>query len=152
MRIVLGIGNRLFGDDGVGIHVVQALQSGGLPADVECIDGGTLSFTLAEVLQCAQQLIVVDATELQAPPGTVRVFDDARMDEFVRSGPCSSVHEVGLAELLDMARLLDRLPPRRALVGIQPGETGWAESPSPAVASAIPEACRAVQQLLAPAS
>ena len=71
--VVLGIGNILLTDDGVGVHVARHLE-GLLQSrdDVEVIDAGTLSFTLAPVIADAERLIVIDAAQLNAPPGTVR--------------------------------------------------------------------------------
>lgn len=133
--LILGIGNNLLSDDGVGIHVVEALRARSLP-DVECLDGGTLSFSLMETVENAQRLIVVDAAQLNEPPGTVKCFENEAMDRYLRSGR-RSVHEVGLADVLDMTRLTGRLPEPRALFGIQPKELGWGEAPSAPVAEAM---------------
>jgi hydrogenase maturation protease len=146
--LILGIGNTLLTDEGIGVHVVHALaEQFGEADDVTLLDGGTLSFTLAGAIEDADRLIVVDASELKADPGTVRTFVDADMDTFL-SGPRRSVHEVGLTDLMSMARLADRLPARRALVGIQPAVLDWGEAPSAAVAAAIPAACGAVTRLI----
>ena len=146
--LVLGIGDTLLSDEGVGVHVIHALAARfGDADDVILLDGGTLSFTLAGAIEDAEQLIVVDASELKAAPGTVRTFIETDMDAFL-NGPRRNVHEVGLMDLMTIARLVDRLPARRALVGIQPEEMGWGESPTAAVAAAIPVACGAVTQLI----
>ncbi len=147
--VVLGLGNTLLGDDGVGIHAVDRLQSAWTGQDhVEFVDGGTLSFTLTDVLADADKLIVIDAAQLGARPGTVSVFEGEDMDHFVRSGKCSSVHEVSLAELLDMVRLTDDLPMKRALVGIQPDKVDWDEKLTPEIKDAIPFACQHATSLL----
>lgn len=146
--LVLGIGNTLLSDEGIGVHVIQYLQQRyPPPPGITYLDGGTLSFTLAGAIQDAARLIVVDAAELKAAPGTVRVLTDAHMDHFLGSGR-RSVHEVGLVDLLNIARLTDTLPARRALVGIQPQELGWGEAPSGPVAAAIPVAAGRVLQLI----
>lgn len=146
--LVLGIGNTLLSDEGAGVHVVNALQGRFADSDeVTLLDGGTLSFTLAAAIEDADELIVVDASELKSRPGTVRTFVGADMDNFL-TGPRRSVHEVGLTDLLTIARLADRLPERRALVGIQPEVVDWGESPTEAVNAAIPAACGEVTQLI----
>jgi hydrogenase maturation protease len=146
--LVLGIGNTLLTDEGVGVHVINALEARFAEVDdVVLLDGGTLSFTLAGAIEDADQLIVVDASELKAAPGTVRTFINADMDAFL-NGPRRSVHEVGLMDLMTIARLADRLPERRALVGIQPDVVSWGEAPTDAVAAAIPSACGEVAQLI----
>ena len=140
--VVLGIGNTLLGDEGAGVHALRALEarSADLP-DVEYLDGGTLSFTLAASIEEADQLIVFDAAQLNAAPGTVQLFEDDAMDRFLGSRRKASVHEVGLIDLMAMARLAGRFPGRRALIGIQPQYLDWADAPTPAVAAAIPQAC-----------
>jgi hydrogenase maturation protease len=78
---------------------------------------------------------------LNAPPGTVQVFEGEEMDRFLGSQRKRSVHEVGLLDLMTIARLTDALPPRRALIAVQPEFLDWADTPTPAVAAAIPRAC-----------
>ncbi len=147
--LILGIGNVLLRDEGAGVHALRRLGDAlDGRADVELMDGGTLSFTLAGAIEEADHLIVIDAAQLDAAPGTTRVFVGEDMDRFVGGSRKRSVHEVGLIDLMSIARLTDRLPAERALVGIQPQDLDWGESPSPAVAAAIPVACRQVLDLL----
>ena len=144
--LVLGIGNTLLSDEGVGIHVVSRLASDhpNLPG-VTCVDGGTLSFTLAGSVSSHDRLIVVDAARTGSPPGTVNCFEGEAMDRYL-SGNRQSVHEVGLSDLLDIARLTESYPRHRALIGVEPLDIGWGERPSDPVSAAIP---RAVVQILA---
>jgi hydrogenase maturation protease len=147
--LVLGIGNTLLQDEGIGIHAIRMLaeQTAGRD-DIELMDGGTLSFTLAGAIEDADQLIVIDAAQLGGIPGTTQVFEGEAMDSFVGGNRKRSVHEVSLVDLLMIARLADHLPERRALIGIQPQDIDWGESPSPAVAAAIPHACNHALQLI----
>lgn len=147
--VVLGIGNTLLGDEGAGVYAVRALRTRRpIPSDVAFVDGGTLSFTLAPVIEEARALIVIDAAELGAEPGTVRVFVNYEMDEFLGTHRKSSVHEVSLIDLLSVARLTDTLPQRRALIGIQPQHVDWADAPSPAVARGIDTSCDLTMDLI----
>lgn len=147
--LILGIGNVLLRDEGAGIHALRRLgEVLDGRADMELLDGGTLSFTLAGAIEDAERLIVIDAAQLDAVPGTTRVFIGEDMDRFVGGSRKRSVHEVGLIDLMSIARLADRLPAERALVGIQPQDLDWGEAPSPAVAAALPVACRQVLDLL----
>jgi hydrogenase maturation protease len=144
--MVLGIGNTLLSDEGVGVHTIRYLSDRYPDLEgVEWLDGGTLSFTLAGPIAAADGLIVVDAARLDATPGTVCRFEGAAMDAYLK-GARGSVHEVGLADLLDMARLGGELPPRRCLVGIQPRLLDWGERPSPEVEAAIPAAAAQVME------
>ncbi|MDA8365070.1 MAG: HyaD/HybD family hydrogenase maturation endopeptidase [Gammaproteobacteria bacterium] len=145
---MLGLGNTLLGDEGAGVHAVRQMQQlhSGHP-DIEFMDGGTLSFTLAGPIEQADNLIVVDAAELHAPAGTLRVFVGEEMDRFLGGSRKASVHEVSLLDLMSVALLAGRLPRQRALVGIQPQFLDWADRPSEAVARAIPRVCSEVISL-----
>jgi hydrogenase maturation protease len=135
--VVLGIGNVLLGDDGVGSRLVERLRAESEFAAATFIDGGTLSFSLLGFIETADAMLVADAAELDELPGTVRVFENEAMDRFLASSRRRSVHEVGLCDLLDMARLLDCVPRRRALLCVQPATIAWGQSLSPAVAAAF---------------
>lgn len=147
--LILGIGNTLLRDEGAGVHAVRLLsqQTAGRD-DIELMDGGTLSFTLAGAIEDAEQLIVIDAAQLGGNPGMTRTFEGEQMDAFVGGNRKRSVHEVSLIDLLMIARLADHLPPKRALIGIQPQDVDWGETPSPSVAAAIPHACNHALQLI----
>jgi len=147
--LILGLGNVLLTDEAVGAAVLRALESAAAAdPDLILLDGGTLSFTLAGPIGEAARLVVVDAAALGGPPGTVRVFEGEAMDAQL-SRHATSVHEVSLADLLDMARLTDSLPPKRALIGIEPATLDWGETLTPPVAAAVPEAVAAIGHLLA---
>ena len=138
--LILGIGNTLLSDEGAGIHALNHLQSQhpDIP-DLNFIDGGTLSFTLAVWIEDCANLIVFDATELKQAAGTVNTFVGSEMDDFLGRTK-RSAHEVGLIDLMDIARLTDHLPQNRALIGIQPDKMGWGMHPTTAVKNALDEA------------
>jgi len=150
--LILGIGNTLLTDEGAGIHALNRLQSdysniqSDIP-DLNFIDGGTLSFTLAVWIEDCDNLIVFDATELHQPPGTVNVFVGTDMDTFLGTTK-RSAHEVGLIDLMDIARLTDHLPEKRALIGIQPDKMGWGMEPTPTVQLALGNAVNEAVKLL----
>ena len=148
--LVLGIGNTLLMDEGVGIHVLSALQTGPvvLPDDVELLDGGTLSFTLAGPIQDADALIVVDAANIDSPAGHWRLMEGDAMDAFLLGNRKSTVHEVGLTDLRAIALLAGHWPARRAMLAIQPQVMDWGESPTPVVSAAIPAVAGAILDLV----
>lgn len=147
--LILGIGNSLLRDEGAGIHALNRLREElGGDDDIDFIDGGTLSFTLAGHIEDASHLIVIDAAQLGAAPGHSQVFEGEAMDEFLGGNRKRSVHEVSLLDLMAIARLADHLPERRALIGIQPAEIDWGEQPSPAVAAAMPQVCAQARRLI----
>ena len=142
--LILGIGNTLLSDEGVGVRMLDYLDRH-FPelADVSYLDGGTLSFTLAPWIEEADKLIVIDAAELKAAPGTVEVFEGPEMDRF----SCKtkrSVHEVSLGDLLAIAHLTGALPENRILVAIQPQEIDWGSCLSNPVKHALPVAANKI--------
>ncbi len=146
--LVLGFGNVLLSDDGAGVQLVERLRSELGPDAADFIDAGTLSFSLLPYIEAATSMLVIDAAEINALPGTIAVFEGSELDKFLSSARRRSVHEVGLIDLLDMARLRDCLPPRRALLCLQPGRIDWSERLSAPVATALPEAARQAAALL----
>ena len=148
--LILGIGNTLLTDEGIGVHVLSDLEASSSPVfnNVTTMDGGTLSFTLAGPIENCEQFIVIDATELKSEPGTVRVFENQAMDEYITSGNKKSVHEVSLADVMSITMLSGHLPQKRALVGIQPRDIDWGESPTEPVSAAIPNAISEIESLL----
>jgi hydrogenase maturation protease len=138
--LVLGIGNSLLADEGVGVVAMQQLESRfAAREDMEFVDGGTLSFTLAVPISECEALLVIDAAELGAAPGTVRSFEGEEMDRFLGENRKSSVHEVGLMDLRAISLLTGFWPQHRALIGVQPGFVGWGEELTPAVDAALPQ-------------
>jgi hydrogenase maturation protease len=146
--LVLGIGNVLLADEGAGVHAMRQLERDCSRSGVRFADGGTLSFTLADLIESTRALIVLDAAEMSAQPGSVVVFEGERMDAFLGSERKRSVHEVALLDLMALAALGGNLPSRRALIGIQPQTIDWSELPSERVALAIPEACARARELI----
>jgi len=146
--LVLGIGNTLLRDDGVGIRVMQALERE-LDADARLrfVDGGTIGFMLSALIDEVPDLLVIDAVRMAGPPGSVRCFENEAMDHFL-IGRCSSVHEIGLRDVLDMARLSGKFPRRRALVGVEPATIALGEQLSPEVEYGVVSAVRLARDLL----
>jgi hydrogenase maturation protease len=146
--LILGIGNSLLSDEGLGIRMLDYLHRHfpELPG-VTYLDGGTLSFTLAPWIEEAGSLIVIDAAELKATPGTIKVFEGEEMDRF-SSKTKRSVHEVSLGDLLAIAHLTGFLPENRILVAIQPQEIDWGSCLSNPVKRALPLAAELITRQL----
>jgi hydrogenase maturation protease len=146
--LVLGVGNTLMRDDGLGVRLMESLAAAEPPLPgVEYLDAGTLSFLLLPRIERCGALLVLDAANLETAPGDTCCLEGPAMDEFLRTARCS-VHEVGIRDLLDIARLTGHLPERRAFIGIQPLEVGWGEELSPPVLSALPAAAQAARALI----
>ena len=146
--LVIGIGNNLLTDDGAGIHVIDRLNETELPGHVELVDGGTLGFALLEKVESARRLIVVDAAQLDAEPGTVQAFIDEEMDVYLSTCRRSSVHEVNLMDVISAAKFRGLMPERYALVGIQPASVDWGSHPTEVVARGVTEATRIILDML----
>jgi hydrogenase maturation protease len=144
---VVGIGNNLLQDDGVGIHALQYFEQRHGDAGVYCLDAGTVGLALMDRLSNLHGLVAVDAMRLGKAPGTVTVLEGEEMDRHLRNHH-GSVHELGLADILDALRLCDDLPNQRALVGIEPERMDWGTEPTPKVAAAIPAATARIRDLV----
>ena len=96
--LVLGLGNVIMGDEGIGVHVVRALEKVPLPPNVECLDGGTGGFILLEPLQAAEHIILIDATDDGNPPGTVTRTTPRFSKDYP---PTLTAHDIGVKDLLD---------------------------------------------------
>lgn len=146
--LVLGVGNPLMSDDGVGLRVLEALSARQpVLADVEYVDAGTLSLLLLPRFEHCDALLVLDAAQLGTSPGDLRVLQGAEMDVFFRNAR-GSVHEVGIRDLLDAARLTGTLPARRAFVGVQPQRVAIGTSLSPSLHGSIAPAAAHARAIL----
>jgi hydrogenase maturation protease len=145
---IVGLGNVILGDEGVGVHVARFLaESGRLPEGVDCLDGGTGGLAMLGLLQTARRLILVDATLDGAPSGTIRRL----RPRFARDFPPSlAAHDIGLKDLLDSFYLLGDAPPDVVLFTVSiPAAPDLGMDLSPEVASAVPVAAERVLQELA---
>lgn len=105
--LILGIGNILMGDEGIGVEVVHALEKTALPETVECLDGGTGSFLLLEPMQNAEKVILIDAAADGAKTGTIRRLRPRFAKDYP---PTLTAHDIGLKDLLDAFYLLGDEP------------------------------------------
>jgi len=142
--LVLGIGNTLLGDEGVGVAVVDQLtREGGLPSHVDLLDGGTGSLVLLEPMREAGRMILVDATADGQPPGTVRRLEPKFSSEYPAS---LTAHDIGLRDLLDSFYMLGDEVPQVVLFAVSiewPQDMRWGLSP--AVEAALPTIAAAVR-------
>lgn len=144
--LVLGLGNPLRGDDGVGPRVIEELQDRGLPEAVETLDGGTGGLDLLHVMEGWDRIVIIDAAEFggakqfapgQPVPGQFVRFTPDQV-HLVQAAEQFSLHHAGLAEVLALARALDHPLPPIVVFGVQPGDTGWGQGLSPEVEARLP--------------
>src|SRR5674476_297587 len=146
--LVLGIGNILLRDEGVGVRVVEELERQAadgrldIPPGTRFIAGGTLGLDLLHVIAATSTLILVDAVNLGRAPGSVTVIRGDAI-EGTLSGHLSP-HQVGVADLVAAARLVGVMPGAASLVGIQPANIDIGLDLTPEVEAALPDAMAAV--------
>ena len=147
--LVLGIGNLLMNDEGVGIHVVARLEKEGGLRGADLMDGGTGGFHLLGFIQSYKTIIIVDASLDDHPPGHVRVLQPRYARDFPKQ---LSAHEIGLKDLIDSAILLGNMP-QLHLIAISVNDfQDMGMELSPEVEQAIPEAIRCVRNLVNPSA
>lgn len=135
--MILGVGNLLLSDEGVGVHVANKLMEMDLPAGVEVIEGGTDGFRLMNVVTEADRLIVVDAVKGGSPPGSIYRFD-------IKDAPSSpdafktSVHQIGILEVVHLSELIGQTP-ETTVIGVEPGSLEMGMELSPEVQEKIPK-------------
>lgn len=134
--LILGVGNILLRDEGVGVRVVEALLQEELPAGVEAFDGATVGFDLLEVLAHRRKVVVVDAIAGDQPPGTVLRLRPE--DLLPQERADVSLHEMGLLEALSLAQLLKIAPQEVVIIGVKPEELSCGLDLSPRIAELVP--------------
>ena len=135
--LVLGIGNILLRDEGVGVRVIEQLQKIHLPEDVELIDGGTAGADLLDVLAERKKVIVIDAVQADCKPGTVLRFTAEDLTRPDRAG--ISLHELGLGEALTMARQLGCAPEDVVIFGIKSRDISCGLELSEEIKASVPK-------------
>jgi hydrogenase maturation protease len=137
-KMVLGLGNILNRDEGVGVHALRALEAQlGRQASVELVDGGVLGLNLLPLVEECSHLLILDAVDAGQAPG--RLVELERDEIPLYSGVKLSQHQVTFQEVLALAKIRDGLPPHLRLVGVQPADLSIGLELSPTVAAALPQ-------------
>ena len=116
--LVLGVGNLVLTDEGVGVHVVQRLQKMDLPSHVEVLDGGTSGFDLLDDIEGRKKVVVVDAVKGEQPPGTIYRMTTEDIEEAPKSR--LSLHDIDMTDLLKLVDLFEIEKPEIVIIGIEP--------------------------------
>jgi len=146
--VVLGLGNVLCGDDGVGVAAIHAfLRAHQAPPGVRIVDGGTLGLALIDLLDAETVLVLVDAVAVDAPPGTLLRLEGHEIEETVATR--LSPHQFGVADLLGVARLLSCYPAEVVLLGVVPQAIALGLGLTPPVAERLPALVLAIGDELA---
>jgi hydrogenase maturation protease len=134
--LVLGVGNTLMGDEGVGVHVIERLLAGyKIPEEVHVLDGGVLGMGLLYYLEGIENLLLVDAVETRKDPGTIIRLEDDEVPAFLSMK--ISPHQVGVPDMLAASKFIDLYPKRIVLWGIQPQILDMGLDMSPLIESKV---------------
>jgi len=137
-KVILGLGNFLFQDEGFGVHAVLALKEElGEIGDVELLDGGVMGLNLLPLIEECQNLLVLDAIDAGQPAGTIIELNKDEIPLY--AGAKLSEHQVSFQEVLGLARFRDRLPNHLYLIGVQPECFSIGIGLSQPVADALPQ-------------
>jgi len=129
--VVIGIGNPLMGDDGIGLAALQRIQAWEFEPFVERVDGGTWGMNLLQFVEEARLLLVLDAIEAGLEPGAPVMLEGDEIPRFLSTK--LSPHQIELREVLALAELRDTLPEEVVAIGLQPGRVEMSERLSPEV-------------------
>lgn len=134
--IVLGVGNLLLSDEGVGVHVAKKLMEMDLPPNVQVVEGGTDGFRLMNVVTEADRIIIVDAVKGGEAPGSIYRFD-------IKDAPTypdaykTSVHQIGILEVIHLSELIGKTP-ETVIIGVEPRSLDMGMELSPEVEARLP--------------
>ena len=146
--VVIGLGNPLMGDDGLGLAVLEELRSGSaLPANVELVDGGTWGLNLLPIIEDADELILIDAIDVGEAPGTFVRLEHDRLPRYLATK--ISPHQVDLRDVLGLAELRGTLPADTVALGLQPESVEMRSSLSDTVRCRVNTLAAAVVEELA---
>ncbi|OGW40365.1 MAG: Ni,Fe-hydrogenase maturation factor [Nitrospirae bacterium RBG_13_39_12] len=134
--VILGVGNILLSDEGVGVHVANELIKTDLPQGVSVVEGGTDGFRLLNVITEADRLIVIDSVKGGSEPGSIYRFDINEVRN-IPSGFKTSVHQIGILEVINLSELIGKKP-HTTIIGIEPKSLEMSMELSPEVKAKIP--------------
>jgi hydrogenase maturation protease len=134
--VILGLGNPLFTDEGLGVHLVHALAPG-LPAGIEWIDGGTDGLGLLRIVEQASHLLILDAVDAGEASGTVIELSGEELPKLQRIK--LSQHQLGFQEVLGLAAFNGRTPEKMVLIGVQPHSLEWGCELSQTISALLPD-------------
>jgi hydrogenase maturation protease len=135
--VIIGVGNLLLMDEGIGVHVINELEKQKLPQNAGVYDGGTGGFKLIDLMHGARMIIFIDAVETGKAPGTITTFNPEDVRSIYREKKYS-LHDTDLMEVIKMSELLDN-PPEIEIVGIQPKAINYGTTLSQELADSMPD-------------
>jgi hydrogenase maturation protease len=142
--LILGVGNVLLNDEGVGVHIAQKMMTLDFPSEVQVVEGGTDGFGLMHLILEADHLILIDAVKGGGTPGSIYRFDLEDCPPYPDPFK-TSVHQISILEVIHLADLIGSTP-TTTIIGIEPKSTGMGMALSPEVETKIPKVIELVQE------
>ena len=144
--LILGVGNILLKDEGVGVHVVKKLKEVPLPVNVEVLDGGTAGFDLVDFIAGRKKIIVIDAVKAGEKIGTIYRLPEENLK--IKPKTIMSFHEVDLLDAIHMSIVMDEKPEEIVVIGIEPKDMSDGTELSPEIEERIPRIIEVVMEEL----
>jgi len=145
--LILGVGNLLLSDEGVGVHIARTLMEMAFPPQVRVVEGGTDGFGLMHILLEADRLILVDAIRGGGPPGSIYRFEIEDCPPFPDTYK-TSVHQISILEVINLSGLIGS-PPRTTIIGVEPKCLEMGMDLSPEIQAKIPRVIQLVHEEVA---
>jgi len=142
--LVLGVGNLLLSDEGVGVHVAQRMMTMDMPPEVQVVEGGTDGFGLVNVITEADRMILVDAVRGGGQPGSIYRFEIEDCPPYPDIFK-TSVHQISILEVINLSSLIGTTP-RTTIIGIEPACMEMGMELSPAVAAKVPRVIQMIKE------
>ena len=145
--LIMGVGNLLLSDEGVGVHVARKLMQMDFPPQVEVLEGGTDGFALMHVLLQADRLILVDAVRGGGAPGSIYRFGIEDCPPFPDIYK-TSVHQISILEVINLSGLIGSTP-RTTIIGVEPHYLDMGMDLSPEIEAKIPRVIQLIEEEVA---
>jgi hydrogenase maturation protease len=142
--LVLGVGNLLLSDEGVGVHVAQRMMTMDMPPEVRVVEGGTDGFGLVNVITEADRMILIDAVKGGGQPGSIYRFEIEDCPPYPDIFK-TSVHQISILEVINLSSLIGT-PPRTTIIGIEPASLEMGMELSPVVAAKVPRVIQMIKE------
>jgi hydrogenase maturation protease len=142
--LVLGVGNLLLSDEGVGVHVAQRMMTMAMPPEVQVVEGGTDGFGLVNVITEADRMILIDAVRGGGQPGSIYRFEIEDCPPYPDVFK-TSVHQISILEVINLSSLIGSTP-RTTIIGIEPACMEMGMELSPAVEAKVPRVIQMIKE------
>jgi hydrogenase maturation protease len=142
--LVLGVGNLLLSDEGVGVHVAQRMMTMNMPPEVQVVEGGTDGFGLVNVITEADRMILIDAVKGGGQPGSIYRFEIEDCPPYPDIFK-TSVHQISILEVINLSSLIGSTP-RTTIIGIEPACMEMGMELSPAVEARVPRVIQMIKE------